>query len=162
MKTKQVCALLFLGWAVWFWVGCGPAGDRCRKCGMLVDDHPRWVAGLTDEQGIEERFCSPRCMLAHWRSPAGEASHSAWVTEYYTQSRMPVEEVRFIMGSDVTGPMGRALVPVAGEAAAEGFLRDHYGTRIVTADEITLELLREVAAGGRTEPAAPIDFEDGP
>jgi len=134
-------ALVVLGWLSWLVVGCGPAGDRCRKCGMLVDDHPRWVAGLIDERGVEERFCSPRCLFAHWRSPAGAAGRDAWVTEYYTQARMPVEDVWFVMGSDVTGPMGRALVPVAGQAAADGFLRDHQGTRIVSAVEITSELL---------------------
>ncbi len=48
--------------------------------------------------------------------------------------------------------MGRALVPITGRAAAEQFLKDHHGTRIFTADEITLEILREVA--GKT-PAPP-------
>jgi hypothetical protein len=36
-------------------------------------------------------------------------------------------------------------VPIAGRAAAEQFLKDHYGSRILTADEITAALLREVA-----------------
>jgi copper chaperone NosL len=159
MNSKQLLGLLLLGAAVGLLVGCGPAGDRCRKCGMVVDDHPRWVAGLIDERGVEERFCSPRCMFAHWRSPAGAAGRDAWVTEYYTQQRLPVEEVRFVMGSDVMGPMGRALVPVAGQAAAEGFLQDHHGTRILAADEIVAELLRELAGGGVGDPATPTDLE---
>jgi copper chaperone NosL len=159
MNSKQLLGLVLLGAAVGLMVACGPAGDRCRKCGMVVDDHPRWVAGLTDERGAEERFCSPRCMFAHWRSPAGAAGRDAWVTEYYTQQRLPVEEVRFVIGSDVMGPMGRALVPVAGQAAAEGFLQDHHGSRILAADEIVAELLRELATGGVGDPATPTDLE---
>jgi copper chaperone NosL len=160
MNSKQLLKFLMLGAAVWLLAGCGPTGDRCRKCGMVVDDHPRWVAGLIDERGVEERFCSPRCMFAHWRSPAGAAGKDAWVTEYYTQQRLPVPEVYFVMGSDVMGPMGRALVPVAGQAAAEGFLQDHRGTRILSPEEITAELLREVASGVTPDSATPTDIED--
>jgi copper chaperone NosL len=65
---------------------------------------------------------------------------------------MTVGEVLFVMGSDITGPMGKALVPIAGRTAAEQFMKDHYGSRILTADEITPEVLREVA--GR-KPAPP-------
>jgi nitrous oxide reductase accessory protein NosL len=131
--------------------GCRPKGERGRKCGMLVNQAPRWIAGLTNSTGAQERFCCERCMFAHLRSPEGAEDRNAWVTEYYTQRRMPVGEVLFVMGSDVTGPMGKALVPIAGRAQAELFMKDHYGSRILTADEITLEVLREVAG----KPAAP-------
>jgi copper chaperone NosL len=126
-------------------IGCGSKGERCRKCGMLVDQAPRWIAGLTNSTGAEERFCCERCMFAHLRSPEGAGDRDAWVTEYYTQKRMSVGDVLFVKGSDVTGPMGKALVPIAGGAAAEQFLKDHYGSRILTADEITVDVLREVA-----------------
>jgi nitrous oxide reductase accessory protein NosL len=134
-------------------VGCGSKADRCRKCGMLVDQHPRWMAGLTNASGQEERFCCERCMLAHFRSPQGTNSHGAWITEYYSQKRMPVGAVFFVAGSDVTGPMGKALVPIAGRDAAEQFKKDHSGTRIFTADEITLEVLRELAGKAAPKPA---------
>jgi len=153
MNSKRFLHGLLLGSMVWWFAGCGPAGDRCRKCGMLVDDHPRWVAGLVDENGVEERFCSPRCLFAHWRGPAGATAQDAWVTEYYTQEKMPLSEVRFVMGSDVIGPMGQALVPIAGIEEAEGFMRDHHGTRILSAEEITTDVLREIAASGRTDAA---------
>lgn len=112
---------------------------------MSVADHPRWVAGLTSPTGTTEKFCCERCMFAHWRSPQGEGWGDAWVTEYYSQKRMPAGEGVFVEGSDVTGPMGKALVPIAGRDKAMQFQKDHRGRRILTADEITLELLREVA-----------------
>lgn len=145
MKSMGVHCLLLLALVVLMAAGCRPESERCRKCGMLVDQHPRWIAGLTNGEGKEERFCCERCMFAHWRGPQGAGSRDAWVTEYYQQKRLPVADVLFVLGSDVTGPMGKTLVPIAGRDAAEQFLKDHHGTRIVTAEEITVELLREVA-----------------
>jgi len=143
-------AVAWLG-AVILMAGCDVKGERCRKCGMRVEDHPRWIAGLTTDSGATERFCSPRCLFAHWRSERGAGARHAWVTEYYTQKPTPVNEVLFVAGSDVIGPMGTALVPIAGRAAAEQFLGDHHGTRLVSADEITVEFLRGLAA----KPARP-------
>jgi nitrous oxide reductase accessory protein NosL len=112
---------------------------------MLVDERPRWIAGLNNAAGKQQRFCSPRCMFAWMRGPHGSGCTDPWVTEYYTQKIAKVDEVFFIVGSDVIGPMGKSLVPVAGKEEAERFLEDHLGERIVTADEVTLELLKEIA-----------------
>jgi nitrous oxide reductase accessory protein NosL len=153
MNSKAIRSLLLFLCAACLVLGCDSKGDRCRKCGMLVEQHPRWIAGLTNPAGAEERFCCERCMLVHLRSPQGRGSHGAWVTEYYSQKRMLVGEVFFVAGSDVTGPMGKALVPIAGRDAAEQFKKDHYGTRIFVADELTLEVLREIA--GKAPPVSP-------
>lgn len=132
-------------------IGCGPRGERCGKCGMLVDDHPRWVAGMITASGEPQRFCCPRCLFAHGHSPRGSGGRDAWVTEYYTQQRLSVTNVLFVMGSDLTGPMGKALVPIAGRTPAEQFMKDHRGTRVLTVAEITPDLLREIAG----KPALP-------
>ncbi len=145
MNAKPSKFLPVIAAVIWLATGCSPQGARCAKCGMLVDDHPRWVAGATTEAGAEERFCCPRCLFAWRHSPRGAGSRDAWVTEYYTQRRTPIGEVIFVMGSDVVGPMGQALVPVAGREAAERFRQDHHGGRLLTATEITPELLRELA-----------------
>jgi nitrous oxide reductase accessory protein NosL len=112
---------------------------------MLVDDAPRWIAGVVNETGKPQRFCSPRCMFAWLRSPRGQASRDPWVTEYYTQEQTPVEEVLFVAGSNVIGPMGESLVPVKGREEAERFRQDHHGTNTYSAAEITREVLREIA-----------------
>ncbi len=134
--------------------GCGPAAARCAKCGMRVADHPRWVAGAITAAGVEERFCCPRCMFVWHHSRDGAGSRDLWVTEYYAQKRMPAADVFFVMGSDVAGPMGKALVPVAGREEAGRFLKDHAGARLLQAQEITPELLRELA-GKPPEPIRP-------
>ena len=145
MNSNVLRLLGLLICAAALFAGCSPNGERCRKCGMLVNEAPRWIAGLTNPAGAEERFCCERCMFAYLRSPEGAGARNAWVTEYYTQKKMPVDEVFFVLGSDITGPMGKALVPIVGRTAADQFIRDHHGNRILTADEITLELLREVS-----------------
>jgi len=145
MRLRVAGVACWLAVAVVLVTGCGDRGDRCRKCGMFVEEHPRWIAGLTNASGEEERFCCERCMFAHWRSAQGEGGSGAWVTEYYSQQRRSVDEVLFVIGSDVVGPMGRSMVPIAGRSAAEAFSRDHRGSRILTADEITAEVLREVS-----------------
>lgn len=144
---------LSLGLTLLF-TGCGPSGARCAKCGMLVADHPRWVAGAITASGGEERFCCPRCMFSWHLSPRGKGSRDLWVTEYYSQQRTPVGDVFFVMGSDVVGPMGKSLVPIARREAAERFRQDHHGSRLLLAGEITPELLREIA-GKPPEPTKP-------
>lgn len=148
MKTTPIrllLTLLVLPLLACFLSGCHSEGERCSKCGMLVDENPRWIAGLVNESDREQRFCSPRCMFAWLRSPRGTGAKDAWATEYYGQTRRPVEELFFVMGSDLTGPMGKSLVPVAERPAAERFMEDHQGSRVLSADEITADLLKEVA-----------------
>jgi len=132
-------ALFLVGF---FSAACTTSVERCAKCGMDVESAPRWIAGLTLEDGTDQRFCSPRCLFA-WRIQTG-AEGSPWVTEYYSQQRMPAAELHFVVGSDVIGPMGSALVPVAGLKAAEQFRHDHDGERVVELSEITLELLQSL------------------
>jgi copper chaperone NosL len=138
--------LMVLAMMTLFTGGCQPKAERCSKCGMLVADHPRWIAGVVDASGRPQKFCSPRCMFAWLRGDRGVGAHDPWITEYYSQKRMPIEQVFFVMGSDVIGPMGKALVPVEERSAAERFQQDHHGTRILKADEVTSALLKEIAS----------------
>ncbi|MBP6809848.1 MAG: nitrous oxide reductase accessory protein NosL, partial [Chromatiaceae bacterium] len=62
------------------------------------------------------------------------------VTEYYGLDRIPARDAWFVIGSDVLGPMGHELVPLASEADAQEFLRDHAGQRILRFDDVTPEL----------------------
>jgi nitrous oxide reductase accessory protein NosL len=64
------------------------------------------------------------------------------VIEYYSQARRPARDLFFVIGTDLEGPMGRDLVPVAGREAADRLLREHHGERVLSFDEVT----RSVAA----------------
>jgi nitrous oxide reductase accessory protein NosL len=45
-----------------------------------------------------------------------------------------------VVGSDVLGPMGHEMVPLAGKEDAADFIKDHKGTRILTFEQVTKDL----------------------
>ena len=127
---------------------CRNPDERCAKCGMVVDAAPRWIAGLKSSARRQRRFCSPGCMLHFLRSPDGEGASDAWVIEYYGQKRVPANQAFFVSGSDVIGPMGKSLVPVAGLEASERFRREHRGAAVFTLDQLDHNLLRALKKSG--------------
>ena len=58
---------------------------------------------------------------------------------------MPCELVQ--LGSDVLGPMGHELVPLANRMDAEEFLKDHKGKRALAFDQVTAQLVDQVNNG---------------
>ncbi len=56
---------------------------------------------------------------------------------------MKAEDVYFIIGSNIYGPMGHELIPVKGEAEAKAFWWDHGGKKLLKFDEIkTIDITR--------------------
>jgi nitrous oxide reductase accessory protein NosL len=114
--------------------GAGPGEEaaaqptgRCAHCGMLVAGD--WLAcGATQADGGPVVFDTPKCLFGYLASAAGAGASEAWVTEYYGRTRQPVDRVVYVDGSDVSGPMGADLVPIAPRERAEEFVRDHGGT----------------------------------
>lgn len=105
-------------------VACGDDRPRCSACGMYADTAPAWAVGARTRSGEEVRFDAPRCFFA--RALRERDLVSPWVTEYYSQSRQPAEKMAFVEGSDVTGPMGRDLVPV-NPVNVPRFVQEHGG-----------------------------------
>ena len=97
------------------------SGVRCGTCGMRIDPASPWVSYVT-VGGKELAFDTPRCAFGAWRKAA--SASGARFREYYSQEMRPAEGLRFVQGSDVVGPMGPDLVPVAVENAGR-FARDH-------------------------------------
>ena len=126
----RLCIVVF--WAsVLSLVACRQ-GARCATCGMKIDAASAWVSYVT-VGGKELAFDTPRCALAAWRrSPNGA---TARFREYYSQELKPAESLRFVRGSDVVGPMGPDLVPVATENAGR-FARDHNGAPPVSVEQL--------------------------
>jgi hypothetical protein len=106
---------------------------RCATCGMKVDPGSPWVSYVTID-GKEQAFDTPSCAMAAWRKSATRVGGGRF-REYYSQELKPVAEVRFVRGSDVSGPMGPDLVPVAAGTAGR-FARDHNGAPPQTAEEV--------------------------
>jgi nitrous oxide reductase accessory protein NosL len=64
------------------------------------------------------------------------------VTDYYTVSSIDARRAWYVLGSDVFGPMGKELIPLAKESDAKEFMKDHKGQRILKFSEVTKEVMK--------------------
>jgi len=110
---------------------------RCPVCGMFVAPYTAWQSSILYADGRRDYFDGPKDLFRHFLSldaAAVETVREVWLTEYYSAQPVLAKEVYLIGGSDVLGPMGEEMVPVAGRETAETFLRDHGGKRILQFD----------------------------
>jgi nitrous oxide reductase accessory protein NosL len=112
--------------------------DRCAYCGMRIDPASAWradlVAGTTTVH-----FDTPRCALLAWRK-GKTAAQSIRVQEFYDRTWRDGAELRFVIGSDVTGPMGADLVPVDAARVAK-FKVDHASSAGAPIDALALDAI---------------------
>ncbi|HEB96303.1 MAG TPA: nitrous oxide reductase accessory protein NosL [Sedimenticola thiotaurini] len=128
--------------------------DTCPVCGMFVAKYPEWVATVVYEDGHADHFDGAKDMfkyLADMKKWApgrhAEQIRAIAVTEYYGLERVDARSAWYVVGSDVLGPMGHELVPLATREDAEEFMRDHSGRRILRFDQVTPKLLRALDDG---------------
>jgi len=117
------------------------ASARCPVCGMFVAPFSGWIATVQFADTAPFYFDGPKDMFNYLFSRATYHPNGTlpsitgvFVTEYYTQRGMPADDVYFIAGSNVLGPMGQELVPVAGKETALTFVSDHGGQRVMVFD----------------------------
>ena len=158
---KTLLALVFAAWTS-FALAQAPAAelpkpgakDLCPVCGMLTAKYPNWVATIVYKDGHAHFFDGAKDMFKFWHDPGKYAAgHSREqieriaVTEYYGLQAIDARGAWYVVGSDVLGPMGHELVPLATRADAEEFLRDHRGRRILRFDEVDRPWLERLDAG---------------
>ncbi len=134
-----------------------PAPDAkatCPVCGMFVSLYPDWVATVRYQDGHAHHFDGSKDLFKYLLNLPKYASDrraadivAIGVTEYYGLTRINARTAWYVIGSDVLGPMGHELVPLATQAEAEEFLRDHKGKRILRFDEVTPVLLEHLDQG---------------
>ncbi len=146
--------LLLVGFFVFFFVSTvvafepkmpGPR-DRCPVCGMFVAKYPEWIATIVLNDGHQLFFDGAKDMFRYYFNlPEGKVTPEdidrIYVTEYYSARYAPVDEVLFVLGTDVYGPMGAELIPVRGRQHAETFMKDYSGNLILSFDEVTADIL---------------------
>jgi len=120
--------------------------ERCPVCGMFVAQYPEWIATIVLNDGGQVFFDGAKDMFRYYFSlPQGKVTrediHSIYVTEYYSARYAAIEDVFFVLGTDVYGPMGAELIPVRERRHAETFMKDYSGNRIVVFDEVTPAML---------------------
>lgn len=121
--------------------------DLCPVCGMVVSKYPAWIASVVYKDGHAHHFDGAKDLFKYLfdvpRYARGHRSQDIariGVTEYYEVKRIDARQAWFVIGSDVLGPMGHELIPLASRADAEEFMRDHRGRRILRFDEVTRDL----------------------
>jgi len=127
------------------------AKDKCPVCGMFVAPYPNWVGQIVFKDGGRSYFDGPKDLFTYYFAPEkyGSARKRAdivdiHVTDYYSVSAIDGRKAFYVIGSDVRGPMGKELVPFAKKAAADGFLKDHHGKKVLSFDEITPAMLKSL------------------
>lgn len=106
--------------------------DRCPVCAMTTADKKLGSAIELDD-GRTWYTCGTGCLLKCWLHPEvflGAGDHKvrrAVTTEFFSGEHRDAAAVVWIAGSDVVGPMGPMMVPVADDAAAARFRERHGG-----------------------------------
>lgn len=116
-----------------------PPEERCGTCGMYVTPHAdKWLAQIQFKDGTTVFFDGPKDLFVFYfdlarHKPGARVEDVAaiYVTEYYSRKQMKIGEVFLVSGSDVHGPMGQELVPVAGRDQVDSFRREHGGQKIL-------------------------------
>ena len=167
LKEKQLQAVALYLWEVKGGHGTHAAGhthgdesaepmldkqDKCPVCGMFVYKYPKWAAFIYYEKNgklAHLAFDGVKDMMkfyfdpAKWGYDASIKDHikKIVVRDYYTLKPMRAQSAWYVVGSDVYGPMGNELIPFASKEAAENFLKDHHGKRVLRFDEITAAMV---------------------
>jgi len=122
--------------------------DRCPVCGMFVAPYPDWIATIVFKDDSQLFFDGAKDLFRYYYSLPNkndartrEQIATIYLTDYYSTRLLPVEQLFLVIGSDVYGPMGHELIPVAGEEAAKTFAKDHKGQQIITFEQLTPQLM---------------------
>jgi nitrous oxide reductase accessory protein NosL len=125
--------------------------DKCPVCGMFVEKYRNWTAQIIFRDGTYAVFDGPKDMFKYYLNPAkynpskSQSDISAvYVTEYYSVNFMDARRMYYVHGSDVRGPMGAELIPLASENQAKEFLKDHGGTRILRFHDIDIDVVNKL------------------
>ena len=119
--------------------------DRCPVCGMKVAEYQKFNTAIQLSDNTTYYFCSSGCMLRAWLHPDIFLSSSkkelklTVVREYFTGVQIDGNDVSWVVGSDVIGPMGPAFVPVKGKKALDIFKKRHGGKIVFMLKELNPE-----------------------
>jgi nitrous oxide reductase accessory protein NosL len=116
---------------------------------MFVTKYPDWIAQAIYRDGSYAVFDGPKDLFKYLLNPrtyaptkqAAEVA-ALYVTDYYSLTLIDGRAARYVIGSDVLGPMGRELIPLAAEKEARQFMIDHKGKRLLRFAEVTADVLK--------------------
>ena len=132
------------------------AKDLCPVCGMIVSKYPNWIATVAWKDGRADHFDGAKDMFKFLQAlpeyapgRTRDAIATIVVTDFYDLKKVDARQAFYVIGSDVTGPMGHEFVPLATKADAEEFLKDHHGAKTLRFNEVTPAIIAKVDGGHR-------------
>lgn len=122
-----------------------PKEVKCPVCGMFVAKYPKWAAHI-EESKNKHYFDGVKDMMKFYifdsDFPYSRAKiNTIEVTDFYTLRAIDAKKAFYVIGSNVYGPMGNELIPFLSKDAAENFMHDHSGEKIILFKEITPKLI---------------------
>jgi len=128
--------------------------DTCPVCGMFVAKYPEWVATVLYKDGHAHHFDGAKDLFKYlldmpkW-APKDKPGNiqSIGVTDYYELKLIDAHQAFYVIGSDVLGPMGHELIPLASKEDADEFMSDHKGKRVLQFADIKMKLLTKLDKG---------------
>ena len=128
-----------------------PPDAKCPICGMFVAKYPDWTAQVQFTDGTRAFFDGAKDLFKYYlglqQVQPGKTRkdiRAIFVTEYYSVRPIAARAAFFVIGSDVLGPMGRELIPLASMEDAEQFMTDHTGKKILKFEEVDSKIIRSL------------------
>jgi copper chaperone NosL len=124
--------------------------DRCPVCGMFPVKHPRSAAAIRLTDGRAFYFCSNGCLLRSWYRSVDHLGvrqdkiAAIIVQDYFSGAPLDAKKAWWVAGSDVVGPMGPALVTLAGPEEVKVFKKRHGGRVVFQIDQLDDQLWRKL------------------
>ena len=120
------------------------ARDKCPVCGMFVAKYPGFTAQVVYKDGTYAVFDGAKDLfkylqnLRKYASGRQEAQFDGiHVTDYYSQKPVEATAARYVIGSDMLGPVGKEVIAFGKESDAVEFKKDHRGKNILRFREVT-------------------------
>lgn len=118
-----------------------PKDAKCPICGMFVAKYPQWVAMFDGDKKFYFDGVKDMMKYAYARKIGGD---KLYVSDYYKLSKLEATKAFYVIGSNVYGPMGSELIPFSTQDEALSFSRDHNGQKVISFDEITEVMVKNL------------------
>jgi copper chaperone NosL len=123
----------------------------CAVCGMITVDFQGAKAQIHYRNGKIDTFCCTLHMFSFYLQPdrppniaaiyVNDMGKADW--EKPEGHWIDAKNAFYVVGGDVMGPHGEALVPFSGSEGAEDYKKEH-GGEIIRFDDVTTDMLRPV------------------
>jgi nitrous oxide reductase accessory protein NosL len=116
----------------------------CPVCGMKASMGKLGVSAVVFKDGNVTATDGPRDLFRYLLNPGKydfdkEKIKAIYVTDYDSKRIVNAKQAYYVIGSDVTGAMGKAPIPFLDKTVAEKFSKEHGGQKVVSFSELDID-----------------------